>query len=268
VKKINTKAFQNNVWNVYKKEGRVLPWRKTQNPYFILVSEIMLQQTQVERVVPKYRQWLKQFPTADALARAPRAQVLLWWQGLGYNRRAIFLQQAAEALSTLKTFPREEKALRALPGVGAYTARAVLAFAFNQPVVLIETNIRTVFIHHFFPNQKKVHDKELLPYIEKTLDRDNPREWYWALMDYEAKLKKELGNSTRQSAHYVKQSRFKGSKRELRGKIITLLTHRGVVSKGALAKAVKSNSDSLTPILGGLVKDGLVQESRPGVFSL
>jgi len=196
---MTTKAFQKVIWRFFAQNGRDLPWRRTKNPYKILVSEIMLQQTQVERVIPKYAEWLARFPTAATLATAARATVLTTWRGLGYNRRALALKRAAESIVARGKFPREVAEILELPGVGPYTAGAIAAFAFNEPVVMIETNIRTVFIHHFFSDQKNVRDSELLPLIEKTLPRLKPREWYWALMDYGSHLKKEVGNLGRQS---------------------------------------------------------------------
>jgi A/G-specific adenine glycosylase len=219
-------AFIRTVKEFYKNEGRhALLWRKTHSPYRILVSEVMLQQTQVDRVLPKYRAFIKMFPTVAALAKAPLGQVLRQWQGLGYNRRAKLLHECAEhVLSKHKgIFPRKYEDLLLLPGVGPYTASAVCAFAFNEPIVLIETNVRSVYLHHFFKDSSDVNDKELLPIISRTLDAEHPREWYWALMDYGSHLKKMHGNPNTRSSHYTKQSAFKGSDRQLRGRIIRLL---------------------------------------------
>jgi A/G-specific adenine glycosylase len=215
------------VWEYYRQYGRHdLPWRKTQDPYQIVISEMMLQQTQVERVVPKYRAFLKEFPTARRLAAAPLRDVLHVWQGLGYNRRAKFLWQTAQQVMNdwKGKWPMDESGLRSLPGIGLYTASAVMAFAHNHPTVLIETNVRQVFLHHFFKNKREVPDTDILKLVEKTLLRENPREWYWALMDYGAHLKKEYGNINHTSKHYSKQSTFKGSDRQIRGAIIKVLT--------------------------------------------
>lgn len=162
----------------------------------------MLQQTQVDRVIPKYAQFLKTFPNWNALARAPQKKVLRAWQGLGYNRRALFVRRAAQTVVQKYggALPRDFSALASLPGVGPYTAGALLAFIWNEPMVFIETNIRAVFLHHFFPQKagrlpaQKITDAELLPLITETLDLKNPRVWYWALMDYGAYLKKTLPN--------------------------------------------------------------------------
>lgn len=215
------------VWDYYKELGRhTLPWRQTHNPYAILVSEIMLQQTQVDRVVPKYEAFMKKYKTLELLAKAPLGSVLTLWQGLGYNRRAKMLHLCAQTIVKEHNgvFPRNEESLLALPGIGPYTASAVLAFAYNIPVTLIETNVRNVFIHHFFADKNDVSDTELLPLIAVTQDMTRPRDWYYALMDYGSYLKKTYGNANKKSAHYAKQSTFKGSDRQIRGVIIRMLT--------------------------------------------
>ncbi len=176
--------FKKTVWQYYKKNKRDLPWRRSgATPYQILVSEIMLQQTQVDRVIPKYKHFIKQFPTFAALARAKQKDVLIAWQGLGYNRRALNLKRTAESVWNTHNgrLPKETNVLIALPGIGSYTAGAIRAFAWNLPSTVIETNIRTVYLHHFFPTQKKVSDKTLLPLIEKTSDTKNPRECSYGL---------------------------------------------------------------------------------------
>ena len=249
----------------YKKEGRShLPWRKTHDPYKILVSEVMLQQTQVDRVLPFYKNFLKQFPTPAALAKASLSKVLKAWQGLGYNRRAKFLQQAAVVLA------KEGYTGQKLPGVGPYTAGAIEAFAFNKPTVFIETNIRTVFFYYCgkfnFP-QGQVSDKELLPLVEKALAKTNlePREFYAALMDYGSYLKKQGIKLNKQSKHYVKQSKFEGSARQLRGAILREL----LIKPQTAAQLTKNLSQHLTKSakevlyeLERLQKEGLVQKHK------
>ncbi|MGP1523023.1 MAG: A/G-specific adenine glycosylase [Treponema sp.] len=223
--------FRRNILDFYERDGRDFPWRHTVKPYEILVSEIMLQQTQTERVLPKYLAWLERFPDVQTLAAAPLADVFALWSGLGYNRRARFLQQAcrliSERIAKGGTFPDTADELDALPGIGPYTARAVCTFAFNKPEVFIETNIRSVYIFFFFPDAAglEVKDSDLLYFIEKTLYRENPRLWYYALMDYGAALKKKVENPSRKSRHYTKQSRFEGSLRQARGAIIRQLVN-------------------------------------------
>lgn len=221
--------FQFMILDFYRQEGRSFPWRETRDPYAILVSELMLQQTQTERVVPKYLAWLEAFPTAADLAEAPFPQVLAAWSGLGYNRRAGYLQSACrQVVQELGgVFPSTAKELQRLKGVGAYTAGAVAAFAFNRPEVFIETNIRSVYLFFFYPDQEKVSDAQLMPLIETTLYRPDPRLWYYALMDYGAALKKSTANPNRQSRHYSRQSRFEGSLRQARGAIVRQLSLGG-----------------------------------------
>jgi A/G-specific adenine glycosylase len=218
--------FIETVWKYYQSSGRHdLPWRKVRDPYKILVSEIMLQQTQVERVVPKYKAFLKEFPTVRRLAAAPVGDVLRAWQGLGYNRRAKFLWLTAQyvAYDLKGKWPMDELGLRSLPGVGLYTAGAVRAFAHNESVVLIETNIRQVFIYHFFKSKTDVSDVEIVKMVKKTLPKGGSCEWYWALMDYGAYLKQVHGNLNRKSKHYTKQSKFQDSDRQIRGAILRTL---------------------------------------------
>ncbi len=215
-------AFQKVVWDFYATNKRQLPWRNTRDPYKIAVAELMLQQTQVDRVLPKYNLWITVFPTWQELALAPLVEVIKVWQGLGYNRRARYAHLLAKEVVRAHSgkIPQDIKTLMTLPGIGPYTARAIAAFAFNQRVILIETNVRTVFLYHFFPSQKGVRDNQLLEYVERTLPVDNTREWYNALMDYGTFLKKQYGNQNKRSLHYKKQLPFNNSKRKIRGLIL------------------------------------------------
>lgn len=220
--------FRKLVWAYYKKQGRHrLPWRKTHDVYKILVSEVMLQQTQVERVIPFYKKFIKKFSTAKKLATAPLADILKVWQGLGYNRRAKLLHQAAKALAETRFNLKSKSSrlnlvseLETLPGVGPYTAHAVAAFALNENVVFVETNIRTAIIQHFFAEKKEVNDSKIEEVLEQTLPKGRAREWYSALMDYGASLKRAGVSHNVKSKKYVKQSKFTGSLREARGAIL------------------------------------------------
>lgn len=228
------RRFVKTVWEYYERHGRrSLPWRLTKNPYRILVSEVMLQQTQVDRVIPKYKSFLKRFPTLTKLSEATLGDVLREWQGLGYNRRAKMLHGCAqEVVGAHKgKFPKTHAELMKLPGIGHYTAGAVLAFAYNIPIAIIETNIRTVYIHHFFHDATDISDKEIVQVAERTLDTENPREWYYALMDYGSYLKKSVGNPNSRSKHYVAQTSFKNSDRQIRGAILKFLTEKGMSRK-------------------------------------
>lgn len=223
----NERRLVDTVWQHYYTYGRhELPWRRTTDPYRILVSEVMLQQTQVLRVLPKYRAFIRQFPNTKQLASASLADVLRLWQGLGYNRRAQSLWRSAQHVHQHHSgkWPRTETELKLLPGIGLYTAAAVCAFAYNQPVIMIETNIRTVYLHHCFPEQRCVSDAALLPVIRRTCDQGSPRTWYWALMDYGAYLKSVHKVNNKRSAAYTKQSTFQGSTRQIRGAIIRVLS--------------------------------------------
>ncbi len=255
------KRFVQTVWEFYTSKGRhTLPWRQTKDPYRILVSEVMLQQTQVDRVMPKYQEFLKAFPTFAVLADAPLGAVLGHWQGLGYNRRAKMLHECAKAVVSeyRGKLPKDEAKLRALPGIGPYTARAVLAFAFGIAEPLIETNVRTVYIHHFFTDETDVTDAMLLPYIERTLPLDNPRAWYYALMDYGSYLKRTVGNNITKSKHYTKQSTFKGSDRQIRGAIIRQLTTFGSLSYKKLLAALTFDELRVAAQLERLIEEGMV----------
>ena len=206
----------------YKKEGRGhLPWRTTKDPYKILVSEVMLQQTQVGRVVPFYKNFIKQFPTPKKLAEAKLSRVLKAWQGLGYNRRAKYLHEVGITLAKTR-FPKTVRELEALSGIGPYTARAVAAFAYNQPEVFVETNIRTVLFHHRLVGTKKVSDSALFPLVAELLQKSKmePRDFYAAMMDYGSFLKQSGVRLNSQSKHYSRQSKFEGSPRQLRSAIL------------------------------------------------
>ncbi len=256
------RQFKKTVWDFYREHGRHdLPWRKNINPYRVLVCEIMMQQTQVSRGEIKYREFLKKFPNFRALAQASNADVLAAWQGLGYNRRALYLKKTAEVVikEHKGKLPDDTVSLMNLPGIGAYTAGAVCAFAFNKPVVFIDTNIRRVYIHHFFNDKEGVADTELVPLIEMTVDQDNACEWYSALMDYGSMLGLKEENANKRSAHYVKQSKFEGSLRQVRGKILKVLTsgQRHATWK-ELRDVLGETRERVEAAVAGLEKDGMI----------
>ena len=263
------RKFQKMIYNLYQKHGRNLPWRMIHNPYYILVSEIMLQQTQVQRVMGKYEQFVKKFPDFSSLAQAPLQMILSEWHGLGYNRRAIALKKIAQIV--MKEFygnlPSDIETLVTFPGIGKATASSISAFAFQKPTVFIETNIRRVFIHCFFHDKSNIKDSEILPLVEKTLDTSNPREWYYALMDYGAILKKEHENPNRRSAHYKKQSPFQGSNRQIRGMILRMLTHKSCLSEREIAQELQLNKEKLKDNLVQLQKEGFIKKTL-GKFTI
>jgi A/G-specific adenine glycosylase len=253
------KHFQKTIYQYYKKHGRNLPWRETVNPYHILISEVMLQQTQVERVLKKYPEFIKIFPEFQSLSKAPLRKVLQVWQGMGYNRRAISLKETAKRIATdfKGTLPASLEQLKMLPGIGHATASAISAFAFNQPTVFIETNIRRVFIHFFFHGKQHINDIDILPFIEKTLDTRKPRAWYSALMDYGVMLKKQFPNPNQRSAHYQKQTSFQGSNRQMRGKILKTIIERHATAH-EITKALKANPAQVKNILAQLQREGFI----------
>ncbi len=252
--------FKKAVHDHYQTNRRELPWRRTRDPYTILVSEVMLQQTQVARVIPKYRAWLDRFPDIAALAEAEPEDVLRAWQGLGYNRRAKALWELARIVTERHQgrLPSSAAELKVLPGVGGYTASAVRVFAADEPLVLIETNIRRACLHHFFPRQAEVPDQELAPILAQALLGEDPREWHYALMDYGAHLGLALKdrNPNRRAAGYRTQSRFKGSVREMRGEILRRLL--------AGSRSVKefAGDDRGRAALEALAKEGMIRIAK------
>ncbi|MDN5275092.1 MAG: mutY [Candidatus Saccharibacteria bacterium] len=238
-----------------------MPWREDTRPYYILVSELMLQQTQVDRVIPKFEAFIQQFPDERSLASASLGDVLKVWSGLGYNRRAKFLHEAARKIvdEYVGIFPDTIEGLVCLPGVGPGTAGAIVTYAFNQPVAFIETNVRTVYFHHFFETGEKVSDAQLLPLIKDTVDREHPREFYWALMDYGTWLKRSGAGRITQSKHYAKQTALKGSLREVRGQIIRLLTTGDKTRDELQSKIIQD--ERFVPALDGLIRDGLIDQT-------
>lgn len=218
-------SFIRTVWCEGERHHRDLPWRYIDDPYAVLVSEIMLQQTQVSRVEKHWTRFLELFPTLDSLASADVALVLEMWQGLGYNRRALALKRTAEYCAEHYTgkLPEEHAQLLALPGIGPATAGGVMAFAFQRPTLYLETNVRTVFLHELFPGEEGVSDKQLEPLVLETCSREDPREWYYALLDYGAHLKSIMPNPSRRSKHYTKQSTFEGSKRQKRAELVRIV---------------------------------------------
>ncbi len=237
-----------------------------------MVSEVMLQQTQVPRVIEKYKEFLKVFPNVRALGRAPLADVLRVWSGLGYNRRGKYLHDAAKSI--VKNYggrvPKDSAALRALQGIGEYTASAIRVFAFNEPDVLIETNVRAAFIHHFFADTFKISDSLILTYADRAAGGQDPRKWQWALMDYGSHIKKLCNNPARKSAHYAKQSKFEGSLRQVRGAILRTLTEGGKTGKSIyiLIRANKHiDGSKIKGALASLVRDGLI-DKRKGKWTI
>lgn len=258
---------------------RVLPWRCIDDPYAVLVSEVMLQQTQVARVEKHWTRFLGLFPTIDALAAAGTADVLAQWQGLGYNRRALALKRAAEVCAVERggKLPDTAEELEALPGIGPATAAGVMAFAYNRPSVYIETNVRTVFLHELFPACDKVSDRQLAPLVAATCPEDDARAWYYALLDYGAHLKTLVANPSRRSAHYTRQSAFEGSRRQKRAELVRIVLAEPGIGADELAErldafertAGRDGVDAATfdSIVGDLVAEGFFRSEEGAFFA-
>ncbi len=279
-RRVKIEEFRKIIWSFYKENKRILPWRNIDNPYYILVSEIMLQQTQVVRVFKKYPEFISVFPTIQSLADASLSRILKTWQGMGYNRRALYLKKTAEIITKKYNgiIPGDIQILQSFPGIGYNTACSIASFAFHKPTVFIETNIRRVFIYFyalFTPprcsfctagssevlERLKIDDKEILPLVEKTLDRKNPREWYYALMDYGSFLAKHIENPNRKSKQYTVQSKFQGSNRQIRGKILKLLLekpHR----QDQIAEHFLYDLERVYSIIKNLKEEGFIKEEQ------
>ncbi len=254
------KTFQKTIYEHFRKHGRKFPWRTAWDPYHILISEIMLQQTQVERVLSKYEPFIARFPDVASLAQANLREILDAWQGLGYNRRALALQRIAQRV--IEEFegriPDSPDTLRTFPGIGGATAGAIVAFAFNRPAFFIETNVRRVFLHFFFPGAQNVSDRQILPLVEQTMDRKQPRTWYYALMDYGTMLKGLEVNPNRRSAHYHKQAPFQNSDRQVRGLILKALIKSPNVSVRELVRTLKTTPERMDRVIDQLVDEGFL----------
>ena len=260
--------FNQIIFEFYQENKRSFVWRDVDNPYWILVSEIMLQQTQTFRVEHKFEQFVTALPSFEALAEAPFPLVLALWKGLGYNRRAKYLKESAQKVMSEfgGILPQEPAILERFPGIGPNTARSISTFAFNLPHVFIETNIRAVFIHHFFPKREKIDDKELLPLIEQTLDKQNPRQWYYALMDYGVYLKKNFINPSRRSKHHAKQSKFEGSDRQIRGQILEQLLRHSRLKQEGFYDLLLFNTDRIDRVIKQLLSEGLIRQKDEVYF--
>ena len=253
---------------------RDLPWRHTRDPWAVLVSEVMLQQTQVLRVVTKWHAFMESYPTAAACAASPLGDVLRLWQGLGYPRRARNLHAAAKEIERLGTLPSTLAGLLALPGVGPYTARAVLAFAYESDVAVVDTNIARVYA--------RLHGCRLTPkQVQALADEALPggRAWQWnqCLMDLGAVLCRPVAPGCAEcplapdcrwrgrgidpavgSAGVSRsQARFEGSDRQARGRLLKLLTVASVQSVDAVS-VMGCAPERADRLVGSLVADGLV----------
>jgi len=265
------------LWNYYDENGRHdLAWRKKHTPYAVVVSEIMLQQTQVVRVEEYFRNWMRKYPSWKSLACAPLREVLLSWQGLGYNRRGKYVHDIAKIVTEKYKgkLPSGRVELESLPGIGHYTAGSVRAFAFNESDIFMETNIRTVLFYHLYDYEhmtlKSIDDKELLDVLEKYIQTDqraqeNPREFYWALMDYGSHLKQTVGNLNTRARAHTKQSRFEGSRRQLRAQLLRYILDSPRTEKEVIFQGTK-DTQLTKDLLNDLVKEGSVRKEKEKYF--
>jgi A/G-specific adenine glycosylase len=265
-------GFRSTVLDFYHRYGRTFLWRRNFEPYIIFVSEIMLQQTQTNRVEVLLPEFLDKFPDFKTLARASDGQVIAAWQGLGYNRRARYLHEAARVIYTNfdNILPLDHEALVALPGIGHNTAASILCYAYNVATIFVETNIRTVLTYHFFPHylnaspeqiEQKIPERDFQKLVRLTLPDSGFREWYWALMDYGVYLKKQFGNLSRFSSMYTRQKPFKGSKRQARGLILKIITAEGSLLPSDNRLKSSGSTFDYSKILAELVSEGLIAES-------
>ncbi|HEV2340035.1 MAG TPA: Fe-S cluster assembly protein HesB [Patescibacteria group bacterium] len=256
VSKKQMQSFQQEIFTWYAGNKRDLPWRRDREPYHILISEVMLQQTQVSRVIPKYEVWLKHFPTWKDLATAATRDVLLLWSGLGYNRRALYMQKSAQIIMEEYDciVPQTEKELVRLPGIGTYTARALLCFGFDKQLAVVDTNIRKVIAVRFFEGVVP-EEKILVEVATQLLPGGKAYEWNQALMDYAAAVLKQY------KIPIPKQSKFKESDRFYRGAIIKLLLTKHKMATADVRKYFPKSSlmsERLSHILAGLEKDTFI----------
>lgn len=284
------RRLQRHVLDWYAGNRRDLPWRRTTDPYAILVSEVMLQQTQVSRVVPKYEEWLASLPTLEALAGAPLEDVLRLWSGLGYNNRARRLRDCALAVCAATdggraaggdlaagvspaadgagapggtpasggagaSLPRDAAALRALPGIGPYTARAVLIFAHNDDLAAVDANVRRVLTHELgLP--RGLPERRLQAIADAALPRGRSRDWHNALMDYGAAV---LTARVTGIAPRTRQSAFAGSRRWYRSRLLRALLDEGAQAVPALAARLEVPEADAAELVALLERDGLVR---------
>ncbi len=259
--------FQQEILEWWGENARELPWREDPTQYHVLVSEIMLQQTQVSRVVPKYLEFIEQFPTIEALANAETAHLLRVWSGLGYNRRALWLREAAKGIVERGEFPEREEELRMLKGIGPYTSRSILIFAFNRDLATVDTNIRRVLIASGFASEDMT-ETQIQEIAERTLPEGKSSDWHNALMDYGSMVL--TSDSTGITPRYS-QSRYSGSSREIRGLVIQLMIEHDEMTLSHLSSEVgKRNLDTgeLSEIVEQLVNEGFLTCSNSGILSI
>ena len=263
----DVRVFQEKIMQWWEENARDLPWRSDNSPYNVLVSEIMLQQTQVNRVVPKYLEFLRKFPTIEDLATADTKQLLQVWSGLGYNRRAVWLKEAARQIVDRGEFPRTIEELRDLKGIGPYTSQSILIFAFNRNLAAVDTNIRRVLIASGFADEE-MSSSQLQSVADDLLLQGKSSDWHNALMDYGSLV---LTSSSTSISPQSKQPRFNGSTRQLRGAIIRILTNSETLSLNELISHLNSEDihcEDVNPVIDQLLAERLVERTDEGRFKI
>ena len=255
-------SFQKEILLWYRKNKRDLPWRETTNPYYIHLSEIMLQQTQVERVKNYYAIFIKKYPTPKEMSNAKTSELLKDWQGLGFNSRILRFKEAMKIIEkTYKgKYPQTRKELLNLPGIGPYTSSAILAFAFNKTVPVVDTNIRRVLLH-FFNITEETPLKELEEFAITITPKNNAREWNNALMDY---ANKELTAKKTGIKSLSKQSKFEGSTRQARSTIVKELLKKDELTKKQIEDLIPNHN--VENILKSLEKDSIISITQNRIY--
>ena len=259
-------TFQKKIFQWWKVNKRDLPWRHTHDPYKILVSEVMLQQTTVSRVLTKYPVFIKAYPTVKDLANASSGDILRIWKGMGYNRRALYLLQTAKTIHEkyYNKFPISEQLLSKLPGLGKYTARAVLVFAFRKDIAMVDTNIRQILTHFFF-HDKPQSEKIIQELADQLVPIGKSWEWHQAMMDYGAMNASEWRRPERSRRMERKPTPFKETNRYFRGRIIDLLREKSYKEKELIENLyLEYGKDKIfyIDLLKKLEKDGLVVQKN------
>jgi A/G-specific adenine glycosylase len=249
-------AFRRKILRFYKQHGRDLPWRRTTDPYRITIAEIMLQQTQVERVIPKYEEWIARWPNWKTLSLASNEQLLRGWSGLGYNRRALLIGRLAKAVmhDHAGILPDRPAELETLPGIGPYTSRAILIFAFDRPLATIDTNIRRVLLHEFGLSDATA-PAQLAQFAFRVLPKRKSRDWHNALMDYSRLVLPKQISAIRP---VTRQSRFEGSARQVRGEIIRRLLRKQPVYLRRICLAMKRSPAEVEKIAKKMAEEGII----------
>ena len=279
------KHFNQMLFRWHKAHYREMAWRNTRNPYRILVSEVMLQQTQVERVREKYAEFLKQFPSVHILAKAQLGDVIRAWSGLGYNRRAKYLHECVKEvlLNHQGKFPNDMTTLMTLPGIGLSTAGALQAFAFGEDEPMIDTNIRRILTRTFFsPKMSRlrldmvgVSDKELYVFAKSLIPKGKGREWNYAMLDLGATLctarhhsklcpLAKLHGPVSDFVYKKPQKKFANSDRFYRGRILSQLLISPHTSE-SLQEVLALEQGLLHLILTKLAKEHLIVVSKKSV---